>query len=319
MREINFADAQQALGFIQPQLLRIEATVYATKYPSFDYSKLMFVNTEGDMWDVGSIFYSGDIAGKAEFLAGAGFDMPYASVSRSQFLQTNHFAGIGYEWNLQELKRAEKLQRNLGSEKGMAAGKVAEAFIYGIAIRGSAEKNTTGITNDPNAPVANVAANGTGGVTGFAFKDPDQILADTNEVLNAPFIATRETQIANTLLLPTTVMQYIASKRIGTEAGVGTSDTILKFINENNYYTLTTKQPLNIMASRELETAGVGGTRRMIAYDNSREVMQFHLPGPHTFLPVFQKAAMTWEVPGVMNVGGVEIRLPKAVAYRDGV
>ena len=36
MREINFADAQQALGFITPQLLRIETQVYQTKYPSFD-------------------------------------------------------------------------------------------------------------------------------------------------------------------------------------------------------------------------------------------------------------------------------------------
>ena len=57
----------------------------------------------------------------------------------------------------------------------------------------------------------------------------------------------------------------------------------------------------------------------MMAYDNSREVVQFHLPGPHEFLPAFQKSSMTWEVAGIMNVGGVEIRRPKAVAYRDGI
>ena len=314
MPEINFADAQQAIGFIQPQLLRIEAQVYAVKYPSFDYSGLMYVNTDGDMWDVGSIFYSGDIAGRAEFLSGAGFDMPYASVSRSQYLQTNHFAGIGYEWNLQELKRAEKLGRQLGAEKGMAASKVAEAFLYNIAIRGSVEKGQTGLVNDANVPVANVAATGTGSTTGWANKTPDQILIDVNLALNTPFNNTRETQIANTLLLPTTAMQYLASTRIGSEY-----ESILKFIRENNYYILTTGQALTIKATRELETAGTSGTRRIIAYDNSREVLQYHLPGPHTFLPVFQKAAMTWEVPGIMNVGGVEVRLPRAMAYFDAI
>jgi hypothetical protein len=314
MRDVNFADAQQALGFITPQLLRIETQVYQTKYPSFDYSRLMFVNTDGDMWDVGSVFYSGDIAGKAEFLSGKGFDMPFADIAQTQFMQQNHLAGIGYEWSLQELQRASKLGRSLSSDKAMSASKVAEAFCYGIAIRGSAEKNLTGLVNDANVPTANVAADGTGSATAWTTKTPDLILRDVNAALNAPFNATNETQVANTLLLPTTRLQYMAGLRIGDGA-----DTLLKFIKENNAYTLATGQQLTIIGSRELETAGASSTARMIAYDNSRDVVQFHLPGPHEFLPAFQKSSMTWEVGGVMNVGGVEIRLPKGLAYRDGI
>ena len=129
MTEINFADAQQAVGFLTPQLYRIETQVYQTRYPSFDYAGLMYVNTDGDMWDLGSVFFSGDIAGQAKFLAGGGFDMPYADVARSQFVNVNHFAGIGYEWQLQELQRAAKTGRNLRPEKALAASKVAEQFI----------------------------------------------------------------------------------------------------------------------------------------------------------------------------------------------
>lgn len=314
MREINFADAQQALGFITPQLLRIETQVYQTKYPSFDYSRLMTVNTDGDMWDIGSVFYSGDVAGKAEFLSGKGFDMPFADISQSQFLQQNHLAGIGYEWSLQELQRAAKLGRNLSSDKAMAASKVAESFCYGIAIRGNVEKGLTGLVNDPNVPTATVAADGTGSGTAFTTKNPDLILRDINAALNAPYNATNETQVANTLLLPTSRLQYIAGLRIGDGA-----DTLMKYIRENNAYTLATGQELTIIGTRELETAGAGNSARMIAYDNSRDVAQFHLPGPHEFLPAFQKSSMTWEVGGIMNVGGVEIRLPKGIAYRDGI
>ncbi len=313
--EINFHDAQQALGFITPQLLRINTEVDMQVYPSFDYARLMFVNTDGDMWDVGTVFYSGDIAGKAEFLSGKGFDMPYADISTSQFLQANHFAGIGYEWSLQELQRAAKLSRNLGNEKAMAARKVAESFVYAIAMRGNAEKRLTGIVNDANVPAATVPADGTGAATTFASKTPTLINRDINAALNAPFNATGETHRANTLILPSTRLQYMAS----TPLAAGSDTTILKFIRENNSYTLETGQPLTIIGSRELETAGAGATARMMAYDNSREVVQMHLPGPHEFLPAFQKSSMTWEVAGIMNVGGVEIRRPKAMAYRDGI
>lgn len=311
--DINFHDAQQAMGFIVPQTLRINTQVEMIAYPSFDYSRLMFVNTDGDMWDIGSVFYSGDIAGAAQFLSGKGYDMPYADVSTSQHLQTNHFAGIGYEWSLQELQRAAKNGRNLSSDKAEAARKVAESFVYGIAMRGNTEKGMTGIVNDANVPSAQVAADGTGASRLWSTKTSDLILRDVNAALNAPFNATKETQRANTLLLPSTKMQYIAETRLGS-----TNDTtVLKFLRENNSYTLETGQPLTIIGTRELETAGTGGTARMVAYDNERGVVQMHLPGPHEFLPPFQKSSMTWEVAGIMNVGGVEIRRPKGMAYRD--
>ena len=311
---VNFHDAQQAYGFINPQLLRINTEIEMQVYPSFDYARLMPVNTDGDMWDIGSVFFSGDIAGTAQFLAGKGYDMPYADVSTTQHLQANHFAGIGYEYSLMELQRVAKLGRSLTSDKAAAARKVAEAFIYGIAIRGNTEKGLTGLVNDPVVPAANVPADGAGGRTTFASKTADQINRDVNAALNAPFNGTLETARANTLAMPSTRLQYLAATRIGDGP-----DTLLKFVKENNAYTLETGQPLTIIGTRELETAGAGGTARMIAYDNSRDILQFHLPGPHEFLPAFQKSEMTWSIGGILNVGGVEIKRPKGIAYRDGI
>lgn len=315
MRDINFLDAQQALGFIIPQMLRIETEAYQTKYPSYDYSKLMFVNTDGDMWDIGSVFFSGDIAGAAGYISGKGFDMPYADISQSQFLQTNNLAGIGYEWSLQDLQRAAKLGRNLGADKAAAARKVAEQFIYSIAVAGSTEKGTTGFTNDANVPTATLPADGTGSATTLSSKTATQVLRDVNAVLNAPFNATLETHIANTLALPTSIAQYLAITPVSTS---DLNYTLLAYIKEFNFYTLTTSQPLNIVVTRALETAGSGGTKRLVGYDNGKDVLQFHLPGPHEFLPAFQKSSMTWEVAGIMNIGGVEVRIPKAMAFRDG-
>lgn len=312
--KVNFADAQQALGFLTPQLLRINTEVDYQEYPDFDFAKFMYVNTDGGMWAYGSIFYSGDIAGRPEWLDGAGFDMPYADISTTQFLQENHLAGIGYEWHRQELERAAQMGRNLGSEKARAARTVADAKVYSIAMRGDTVKNMTGLVNNANVPSAVVPADGTGSATTFASKTPDQINRDVNAVLNAPFNSTLETKRANTLLLPTSRLQYMASTRIGDG-----SDTILKFVKENNSFTLETGQPLVIMGTRELETAGASSSARMMAYANSREVLQLYLPGPHEFFDPYQKGAFTWEIPGLFNVGGVEFRRPKGAAYRDGI
>lgn len=308
-----FSDAQVGISFLTPQLYRIEAEVYSIKYPSFDISRFMTIDTSGDMWDVGTVVYSMDKVGQAEFMAGGAFDMPYASTLMDQKTRNFHLAAIGYEWNTQEMQRAAKLGRSLSSDKAQAAVQASDRFIYGIAMtgktpRGDNEKGWTGFINNASAPSAQVAADGTGSTRTWSTKTPDQILRDINEALTAVETGTGETHIANTLALPTSSYNYIATTRVGQGDG-----TILAFLMANN----VAGESLTIVKSRELETAGTGGTKRMIAYDNNPQVLKFMLPGAHQFLPAFQKSSLVYEVGGIMNVGGVDVRLPKALVYRD--
>jgi hypothetical protein len=316
-RELHeFMDLQVGLAFLTPQLYRIEAEVYKIKRPSFDFASFMSVNTDGDMWDIGTVFYSMNEVGKAEFLSGKAFDMPYADTLMGQHSHAFHLAGIGYEWSTQELQRAAKLGRSLTSDKAAAADSIAQAFLYSIAMTGKApgaatsEKNWTGLFNNASVPTANVPADGTGATTTFSTKTPDLVLRDINAALNLVESGTNETHVANTLVLPTSIYNYVANTRV-TDTGT----SILAFLRANN----SAGEGLTIKRSRSLETAGAGGTKRMVAYDNNRDVVQFHLPGPHEFLPAFQKSSMVYEVGGIMNVGGTEVRAPKAIVYRDGI
>ncbi|NBC37356.1 DUF2184 domain-containing protein [Novosphingobium sp. FSY-8] len=309
-----FSDAQVGYAFLTPQLHRIEAEVYMAEYPSFDIMRFMDVDSSGDMWDVGTLVLSMDQVGNAEFLAAGAFDMPYASTKMAQATRNFHLAGIGYEWNTQEMQRAAKMGRALSSDKALAAGMAADRFIYGIAMTGKtpggvSEKGWTGFVNNGSSPSAQVAANGTGSSRLWTSKTPDQILADINEAITAVETGTGETHVANTLVLPTSVYNYIAT----TPRSTGSDMTILSYLKANN----TAGESLTILKSRALETAGTGGTTRLIAYDRNRQVLKFHLPGPHTFLQPFQKSSMVYEVAGIMNVGGFEARLPKAIVYRD--
>ena len=307
------SDAQVGYAFLTPQLYRIETEVYMTRNPSWDISRFMTVDTSGDMWDVGTIVYSQEDVGQAEFLAGAAFDMPFASSRMSQFNKPYQLAGIGYEWNTQEMQRAAKLGRSLPSDKARAAKKSADRFIYGIAMngqtpRGESEKGWTGFINNGSAPSAQVANDGTGSSRLWTAKTADQILRDINAALTAVETGTGETHIANTLVLPTSAYNYIATTRVGD-----TNATILSYLQANN----VAGEALTILKSRSLETAGTGGTTRMIAYDNNPQVIKFMLPGAHQFLPPFQKSSLVYEVGGIMNVGGCDVRLPKAIVYRD--
>ena len=94
-----------------------------------------------------------------------------------------------------------------------------------------------------------------------------------------------------------------------------TGMSVLEYIRQNSVV-----PNLTIKRSRHLETAGGSGTGRLIAYANTREVHRFHLPGGgHQFFAAWQKGPFSWEVPGIMAIGGYENRIPKAISFVDGV
>jgi len=303
-----FQDAQQAAGFAVPALYRTHAGVFAQKYPSFDYAGLVPINTDGDMWDVGELVYSGDIAGVANYIGGKSFDIPNASVSLTQGVTGFHLGGVGYELSLQEVNRASRMNVPIDARKASAARMVAEKFIYDKVIRGSTVKNFTGLINNASVPTAN-APTGT-----WASATPAQILADFNTALTDVYTNSGETAVANSVILPTSKFLYLNNTQL-----TNTGDSLLTFVKKNNSYTAVTNQPLDIRPSRELATAGASSTARMIAYEKSPDNMEFYLPGMFEFMPLFPTSSMSWRVDGVMNVGQLEIYRPKTLSYRDGI
>ncbi|MFK4871657.1 DUF2184 domain-containing protein [Novosphingobium sp. ZW T3_23] len=314
---VNLADAQQVVGFAQPALYRTHRML-PQKYPSFDYAGIVPVNTDGDMWDVGTLVYSGDVAGKAEYLGGKAFDIPNASINFSQGITPFHLAGVGYELSQREVERFARMVAanpgiteggsNLAERKASAARMIADKFVYDRVIRGSSEKNFTGMINQAAVPTANAPTGG------WATATPDQMLADVNAALQDVYVNSKETALADSLLLPTSKFLFINNARI-----TNTQTSVLSYLAQNNSFTAISKRPLNIAPSRELETAGASSTARMIAYEKSPDNMEFFLPGMFEFLPLFATSSMTWRVDGVMNVGQFELYRPKTMSYRDNL
>ena len=302
IRGIDFSDQQATTAFLEPQLLRVEQGTYMVKYPATDYAMFMPVDTQGTIWSAGSLYYSGDVAGTPEWFDVAADDMPYADATRQQFLQENHMAAIGYKWNRGDLERAQQLGVNILADKANAATMFSERFIHKSAMLGDGLKFDSGFINDGSMTLTTALNNIT------AVSSPDEDIATINALLQAVETGTLETYRANALALPTSIYNILSTKRLS-----GTNVSVLEYLRTNSVV-----GAVDIMRSRHLETAGVGGTKRMIAYANDEEVHRFHLPGGgHQFFSAWQKGPFSWEVPGIMSIGGYELRIPGAKVAAD--
>lgn len=307
-----FTDAQAALPFVVAQGRNIEAGVYARRYPTLNYNRVLPIVTEGNQWAIGTTFFTVDSAGEAKFISGAGTDMPFNKSSRDQASHDFAMIGSGWEWNLEEVNQSALYGINLPATDAASATDKIERLLNGIAFLGSTEKGWTGFANDTNVPRADVATPG----TFWPAKTIDQILTDVNEVLSRVRTQTSEVEWADSLALPPEAFRRLATIRLGSGDGVLTG---LAYVKAANIYTAETDQPLNIYPVRELATASQDGGGRMVAYRKDREVVRFHLPMPRTVLQPRMKSLMGFEQGIIARTGGTEWRLPKSAAYADEV
>lgn len=313
---MRFQDApQRALAFLTAQSMRIEPTVYATRYRDIQYPSLVPVDTSGPEWISGVTYYSSDMVGRASWFHGKADDVPHADVLREKFEVGVSMAAIGYDYDLEELGKAMLLGADLRADKANAARRASEEFIDRVAILGDTSKNYTGLANNTSVTAGSAAATGTGSTTTFSTKTPDNILADINGVLIGMFTGTIGAEMADTLLLPYTQLLDLSTRRIDAT----NQTTILEWIEKNNVYTRQTGQALTIRGVWGLETAGSGSTARMIAYRRAPEVLVLQMPMPFRFLSPWQQGPIRFEVPGIFRLGGVDVRRPKAMRYLDGI
>lgn len=310
----QFNDAVKAsLGFAQKQTSHIEAGVYALRYPELDYASLVPVDTSAGEWSKSVTYYSMDGTGAAKWLSGNGKDIPVVGVGMSQHETAVYSAGIGYSYGLEEINQARMMNIQLSSEKAQVARRAYEQMVYNMAFEGDTEKNFEGLFDYTGVPAASVTADGTGSSTLWSTKTPDLILRDLNAMLIGLSTATNQTELADTLILPVERLQTIATLRL-----TDTGDDVLKYFQRSNIYTAQTGQPLTIIGKRGLLTKGAGTTARMIGYRRAPDVLKLHIPMVHRFYPV-QIEGFQFTIPGMFRLGGLDIRLPKAVTYGDGI
>lgn len=314
----------QTLSLLGTETLRINNRVYEARYPSWDFSRLVSVNTSGGEWSGGTLTFTSDMSGKMDWQSTGAKDVPLAHVSQDYQTMVHRDAALGYEWHIGEVQRLAQTPAeisNLVERRARACRRLADKFLYDLTLVGDSRKGMSGMINNAAVPLVTLPNDGVGGVTywvnaaGVGTKTPEQIVRDINLVINGVYSGTFGTILADTLMLPKSALTYIAA----TPYSAVTMETILSFVARTNRYTLETGRELRIIGIDELEVAGTAGEGRMFAYYNAEDFVQLHLPMPFRFFPIYQDGPFSFAVPGLLRTGGVEFLAPDAAAYSDGV
>jgi hypothetical protein len=317
MRDMYSRDAQQsAYNFVVAQNTVIESQVVKMQYPEVQYPDLVPVDTAtGNEWVKSITYYSADMVGRADWFHHTAMDVPLAELTRDKFERGMEMAAIGYRYTLEEVAQAINTPGlNLTADKAVACRRAYEEFVDGVALRGSAAKNMQGLINSSLVSATTAPADGTGGLTTFASKTNDQVIRDINSALTGIATGTNWLYYADTVLLPPAVLVGMAGRIIQY-----TQITLLEWIKTYNVLTVQTGRPITIAGVRGLETAGAGSISRMVAYRRDPQVLKMWIPMRHKFLPVWQRGPLIFDVPGILRIGGIEIRMPAAMRYLDGV
>jgi hypothetical protein len=299
------------------QATYIEPQVYRIRYPELNYAEMVPVDSTGNEWAKSITFFSIDTVGAADWFNAASSDVPLADFAKSKFEVGIEMAAVGYRYNLEELGQAMMLPNtNLTTERAGAARRAYEEFVYNVALYGDIRKNWYGLTNYTLPTITTAAHTWQYDIVNAATPGAGQlqIISDFNNLLTNIWQSTLTVEMADTVLLPLSVYALLTSTPLPN-----TTMTVFQWFQQNNIYTSETGRPLTIRAVRGLDTAGVGGVGRIVAYTKNPEVLKMHIPMPHRFYPVWQRGPFVFDCPGLFRLGGLEIRRPGAVRFFDGV
>lgn len=308
---VSFDDAiptiDDGIAFYVSQLSNLEAKLFQNKYRHIVYQDFVPVDTSDPEYvdEISYISYDAVTAGK--FIGSNARDLPKSDINAKKSSIKVGYAGNSYGYSLDELRKSQAMRMPLDTIKAAMSFRGFQEHCQRLAFTGDADRGMTGLFNNGNIQVAT-------SVVDWSTATGPQIVADANAPLKAVWENSAQTHVPNVLAIPADKWAVLSETRM--EAGTDT--TVLEFLKKNNLFTALTNQPLVIKQNLELQTAGVGGQPRMMAYELNDENLVMKMPMAWRSLAP-QPKGLAIDVPCEYKVGGVEFRYPGSAAYRDMV
>lgn len=309
------ANPEAAMSFLVSQRTHIEPGLYEIRYPGVTYDQIIPVDTSAPEWAPIVAVQSADSRGELKFTGPNSNDPNRADVGYNLGTHPIKDAQIGYGYSLTELNQALLMGRNLSDDKARATMRIMEQGLNKLAYLGNAEAGYEGLFT--NNTVSTDSAPGTISALAAAATDvagAQAIVQFLQGALNKVYVTqTRTTFMPTHILMPPAQRQILAS----TILPFGGNMTLLNYLETN--LDGGNNGRVQIVADLSLEGIGADDTDRMMVYTRDMETAKFHLPMAPRFLDPYRDSATSWFIPGMTRTGGVEIRIPGAHTYFDGV
>jgi len=240
--------------------------------------------------------------GQAEFIGNGTTQLPRVDVVGTEFSRRVENLGVAWAVTVFDLlKVAANPTIHIDTERKAAAVNAVRRLHDRTAFQGNALLGWTGLVNDANVPIVTPI---TGDWANPATL-PLQIVADINKLTWQIFVATKELYEPETLLIPTSL-----GVTLDMPLGADADKTVRTYILSNSTHIK------KIETTHYLETAGVGGTPRVLAYKRHPDVVRYGANEMFAEEPQ-QAKGLEIETPCHGRTSGTQIRRPLAMAYMD--
>jgi hypothetical protein len=291
-------------AFLDQDLQSIEAELYRIVYT--DLKARMWLPPKSDVHP-GAETYAYrvlDGVGAAAIGHHMSDELPMASVRQEKKVGRIETVFNAFGYTKQELRAAGMVNMPLDRELAMIQMRAHEERFNELTLVGNSGLGWNGLFNQPDVPVIAAVDWDNGATTGL------QILADLRKLVNQIISQSRGVFTPNQLILP--MSSYLAAQAKPLGPDFSATDNAL------SAFTRTTGFPLEVGWDVNLETAGVGGVKRAVAYQKDVRTAQYVQPlAPEIGEPDLHNLRYTRTIES--RVGEVAFKQPLAFAYLDSL
>ena len=304
------SDPQAALSFLVQQAAVLEQQAYAIEYPQYRAEQLIDVDTgnEGNQWVKSILYRISDTRGKIGWLGDESSDINTVSTGYDMASATVHTSALGYTFTLAELAQAQALGTNLEVDKVAAVTEITNREVDKLALVGDEEIGITGLFNNDQVSVFSAPSTISQMV---ASQQPEQIVNLFATLYNNVYI-----KQTNTIHRPTHFTMPPEQFALLSQS----------FVSFNNASNISYLQILRISFpdcefedNLLLKGAGGSGQDRICLHKKNPRCVKMHMPMKLRFLQPTPINGISFLVPSITRTSGTEIRIPKTLAYADGV
>lgn len=296
-------------AFLARQLEHIRRGVYEVEYPDLKGARLVPMNTSVPSGKNQYTIRVMDKVGEAKVISDEAMDIPDVEVKVHEMTMKLFTLGIAYRYTLQETRAALAEGMALSPKKAMVAREMIERKLDQIILLGDPVAGVKGLLNATDTGIVTYSTPvGSAGDTEFERKSADEILLDLHGAPAKVVADSKEVDIPNTMLLPLTTRQYLATRRVGD----GTAGSILSYFLGNDPY-------INMVeALHQLEGSNDWSGKRGMCYRRDPNCLELIVSQPFEQLPP-QAVAFMVKTLCRMRTGGIAIYRPTSIVRFDQI
>lgn len=306
-------DAADAL-FVDRQLEAIDNRIFQKKYANLKARAICPINNFGG-WASRITYQMFDQFGEAQLISDYSKDMPQANASVDEESVKVRDYGVAATYSWRELQAALQAAAGgmaintgeplLEQRKLEATRDAAERALDRVCAIGDSSVGLEGLLNHSAITPEDVASGSSD--TEWTTKTADEIIADFEEAFTTMENASKGNHTPNLVILPILQFGILKTRPRSTHSDT----TIYQFLKE-------VYPEIDIVSWYRCSGVGAGTTDRMVVAHRDPMNFEMRVPVDYMRLPP-QPQAMSFVVPTMIALAGVELRYAGSLLYRDAI